>query len=146
MRRSGHDRRHMSFLLLAITLMLVSAYSILRFFVTADAVSNWIGLPQHAAQVPRLEAEGVWWKWLAIVLPFLAALTLGFGRASPATPVGSESQASLTYTAESRAEKWTTPFVRYLSRLIVSILGTLGLFLVLLFLDFLFYKLGIRSR
>jgi hypothetical protein len=74
------DRSRRPLLLLALVLMFGSAYSILKFFATAGAVSNWMGLPQYAAQISRLQAEGGWWEALAIVLPFLAALVLGFGR------------------------------------------------------------------
>ncbi len=139
------SRSRVRWVLLGVGLMFVSAYSILRYFVTVDAVSNWIGLPQYSAQVPRLEAEGVWWKWLAIILPFLAALLLGFGKASSTTSVGARREASVTYAAESQAERWTAPFVRYLVRLAISVVGTLGFLLVLLLIDFVLYKLRIHA-
>lgn len=139
------NRSRAPWVLLALVLMFGSAYSAVRWIGVVGAISGWIGLPQFADQIPRIRAEAGWWESLAIALPFLAALVLGFGKASSATPVGSGLHASLTYTAEPRAEKWTTPVVRYFSGLVVSILGTLGFLLVLLFIGFVFYKLGIHS-
>jgi hypothetical protein len=82
---------------------------------------------------------------LAIVLPFFAALVLGFGKTSSAGAAGSRSAASLTYAAESQAEKWTAPIVRYFTRLVISLLGTFGFLLCLLLIGFVLYKLGVRA-
>jgi hypothetical protein len=151
MLRFGHEiifewsnKRRFAWILIAIALMFVSAYSIMRCFVTADAVSNWIGLPQYAAQITRLQTEGKRWESLAIVLPFFAALILGFGKASSSAS-GGEPQGSLTYSAESPAERWTAPFVRYLVRLAISLLGTFGFLVILFLIGFVFYKLRIHA-
>src|SRR2546422_1138345 len=84
-------------------------------------------------------------KTLAIVLPFLAALMLGFGKRPSAASAQSGLPGSLTYPAESQAEKWTAPIVGYLTRLVISFLGTLGFLLCLLLIGFVSYKLRIHA-
>lgn len=138
------NKRRIPWLLVGFALMFISAYSIARLFAAIASVSALTGVPQYAREIPRIRVEAGWWEFIAIVLPFLAALMLGFGRASSAAS-GAELQGSLTYPAESPAEKRTSPFVRYFYRLVVSILGTLGFLLVLLFAGFVLYKLGIHS-
>src|SRR5216683_5426240 len=96
-------KRRIPWLLGSLALMFGSAYSILRLFGIAGAVSGWIGLPQYAAQIPMLEAQARWWEALAVTMPFLAALLLGFGRdevdrrLDRAEPIG---QTVATYSAE----------------------------------------------
>jgi hypothetical protein len=139
-------KQRIPWLLGALVLMFGSAYSILRFFVTADAVSNWIELPQYAARIPRLQAEGRWWETLAIALPFVAAWLLGFGRNIDGglERVGATGQTVVSYPAESRGER-LGPIAGYLLRLAVSGIGTL-VFVVLLLLGlFVLYKLGIHA-
>jgi len=108
-------------------------------------ISGWIGLPQYEAQIPQLQTQAEVWLGLAIALPFVAALLLGFGKTSSADSSGSGSTTTLTYPAESQAENWTAPIVHYFRRLIISLLGTLGFFLCLLLIDFVFYKLRIHG-
>jgi hypothetical protein len=139
-------KRRIPWLLGSLALMFGSAYSILRLFGIAGAVSGWIGLPQYAAQIPMLEAQARWWEALAVTMPFLAALLLGFGRdevdrrLDRAEPSG---QTVATYSVESR--EWLAPIARYLLRLAVSGLGTLAFMVLLLLVLFVFYKLGIHT-
>jgi hypothetical protein len=140
------SKKRIPWLLGALVLMLVSAYSIFTYYAIGANVGDWIGFPQFATQIPKLEAEGLWWGRLGIALPFLAALLLGFGRdevdrgLDRAEPSG---QTVATYSAESR--EWLAPIVKYLLRLAVSGLGTLAFMVLLLLVLFMFYKLGIRT-
>jgi hypothetical protein len=128
--------------LVALALMFASAYSVARLFAGVAMIGAWTGLPRHAAELPRIQAQTARWELLAILLPFFAALALGFGKATPTISVNGP-QASLTYAAESQVEKWTTPVVRYVVRLAVSVLGTLGFLLGLLLIGFVLYKVQI---
>jgi hypothetical protein len=126
--------------------MFIAAYSIARLFAAIASVSTLTGVPEYAREIPRIQAAAAGWEKLAIVLPFLAALVLGFGKTSSADSTGRERAASLTYPAESQAEKWTAPIVRYFTRLVISVIGTLGFVFCLFLLGLLFFKLGIRSN
>jgi hypothetical protein len=138
------SKNRIPWLLVALGLMFTSAYSIARLFAAVALIGGWTGLPQHAADLPRIQAQAERWELLAILLPFFAALTLGFGKATPAISV-SGPQVSLTYPAESQAEKWTAPIVRYITRLVISLLGALGFLLCLLLIGFVLYKLRIHA-
>jgi len=124
--------------------MFTSAYSLARLFAAVASVGALTGVPEYAREIPRIQAEAVWWETLAIVLPFVAALVLGLGKTSSAGSAGSGSTAFLTYPTESEAEKWTAPIVRYFTRLVISLLGTFGFLLCLLLIGFVFYKLRIH--
>jgi len=138
------NKSRIPWLLAALALMFTSAYSVARLFAAAASVGALRGVPEYARQIPRIQAEAMWWETLAIVLPFFAALVLGLGNTSSPGSAGNVSTASLTYTAESQAEKWTAPIVRYFTRLAISLLGTFGFLLCLLLIGFVFYKLRIH--
>jgi len=140
------SKRRSPWLLVALALMFIAAYSIARLFAAIASVSTLTRVPEYAREIPRIQAAAAGWEELAIVLPFLAALVLGFGKTSSADSTGSERAASLTYPAESQAEKWTAPIVRYFTRLVISVIGTLGFVFCLFLLGLLFFKLGIRSN
>jgi len=136
----------MPWLLGALALMFVSAYSILKFYSIGSNVSGWIGLPQYAAQIPQIEAEARWWGRLGGVLPFLAAFLLGFGGNEIERGLGRvepTGETVVTYSAESH--EWLAAIVSYLLRLAVSAVGTLGFMVLLLLVLFVFYKLGIHT-
>ena len=139
------SRSRLPWLALALALMFVSAYSVFGLMGAVARISGWTGLPQYEAEIPKIRAEARWWETLAIVMPLLAALVLGFGKKSSVGSPGSESTTPLTYPAESQAEEWTAPIVRYFTRLGVSLLGTFGFLLCLFLLGFLLYKLGVRA-
>jgi hypothetical protein len=139
------SRRRIPRLLVASALMFTSAYSIARLFAAIGSVSALAGVPEYAREIPRIQAAAAGWEKLAILLPFLAALVLSFGKASSVGSTRSGSRTSLTYPAESRAEKWTAPIVRYFTRLVISILGTLGFLFCLLLIGFVLYKLRIHA-
>ena len=133
------SRRRIPWLLVALALMFTSAYSIARLFAAIGSVSALTGVPEYAREIPRIQAAAAGWEKLAIALPFLAALVLSFGKTSSGS-TRSGSRTSLTYPAESQAEKWTAPIVRYFTQLVISVLGTLGFALCLFLVGFLFYK------
>jgi len=137
------NKSRIPWLLAALALMFTSAYSVARLFAAAASVGALRGVPEYARQIPRIQAEAMWWETLAIVLPFFAALVLGLGKTSSAGSVSGPT-ASLTYPVESQAEKWTAPIVRYFTRLAISLLGTFGFLLCLLLIGFVFYKLRIH--
>jgi hypothetical protein len=126
--------------------MFCSAYSILKFYIIDSNVSGWTGLPQYAAQIPKLETEATWWEKLGIALPFIAALLLGFGRDVDRSLklAGTTGQTVVSYSAESRGER-LAPIVGYLLRLAISVLGALGFIVLLLLGLFVVYKLGIHA-
>jgi hypothetical protein len=137
-------KKRLPWLLGALALMFGSAYSILRFFVAVDAVSNWIGLPQYAGQIPKIEAEGMRWGKLGVVLPFVAAFLLGFGRDEADARLGSvepSGRSIVTYSAKSH--EWIASIGSYSLRLAVSGLGTLGFVVLLLLFLFVRYKLNV---
>ena len=94
--------------------MLSSAYCFFGWMSAVGRISGWIGLPQHEAQIPRLETEATLWSTLAIALPFVGALLLTFGktasdkqpRADPNVPrrIGYREKAC-SYTPVSRAPR-----------------------------------------
>jgi hypothetical protein len=131
--------------LVALALMFAAAYSIARLFAAIASVSALTGVPEYAREIPRIQAAAATWEKLAIVLPFLAALVLGFGKTTSAA-IESERAVSLTYPAGSQTKKWTAPIVRYSKRLVISIMGTLGFAFCLFLLGLLLFKLGIRSN
>lgn len=139
------SKRRLPWLLVALALMFTSAYSIARLFAAIASVSALTGVPEHAREIPRIQAAAAGWEKLAILLPFLAALVLSFGKASSVGSTLNGSRTSFTYPAESQAEKWTAPIVRYFTRLVISILGTLGFLFCLLLIGFVLYKLRIHA-
>src|SRR6266480_1071392 len=132
--------RRIALLLVAVGLMFTSAYSIFRWLGVVAAVSGWIGLPQYEAEIPKLQREGDVWRCLAIALPLVGALLLGLGKDETSPQIEHAGPTLVTYPAESKAEDWTAPIVRYFTRLLISVLGTLGFALGLLLIGFLFYK------
>jgi hypothetical protein len=60
--------------------MFASACCFVLWLDVVGRVSGWIVLPPHEAQIPRLQWYGGLWLSLAIILPFLAAVLLGFSK------------------------------------------------------------------
>ena len=139
-------KKRIPWVLGALALMFASAYSIFKFYDIGANVGDRIGFPQFAVQIPKLEAEGLWWGRLGIALPFLAALLLGFGKedvirtVDRVEPTGS---GTVSYSAEPR--EWLAPIRTYLLSLAVSAVGTLGFMVLLLLALFVLYKLGIHA-
>lgn len=125
--------------------MLSFAYCFFGWMSAVGRISGWIGLPQHEAQIPRLETEATLWSTLAIALPFVGALLLTFGKTASDKQPRADASSSLTYRAESATEKRLAPILRYLGRLVVCLLGTVGFVLVLFLLGLLLHKLGVLS-
>jgi hypothetical protein len=139
------SKRRIPWLLLSAALMFVSAYSVFGWMGAVGRIGGWTGLPQYQAEIPRLRNQAKVWSALAIALPFVAALLLGFGTRPSGVSTRSGSSTSLSYQAESRTEKWATPIFQYLRRLLISVLGTLGFVLCLFLIGLLLFKFGIRS-
>lgn len=139
------SKKRIPWLLIALGLMLASAYLTIRWFVAGALPGKWVGLPEYAEASRTLATDSELWGSLAVVLPFLAALLLGFGKVPGAGSGRTGSAVSLTYPAESKAEKWTAPIVRYLKRFIISVLGTLAFVACLLLIGFVCHKLQTHS-
>jgi hypothetical protein len=139
--REYATKRRMLWLILALALMFTSAYSITRWVGAIGAISGWVGLPQFAASIRVLQMQIQWWKTLALVLPFLAAFLLGL---SSQRPRDSASPLPRVFPVES--SRWTLPLERYLGRLAISMLGTLGFSLCLFLVGFLLYKLNLHTN
>lgn len=139
------SKKRIPWLLGALALMFFSAYSIFNFYAIGFNVGARRGIPKFATQIPKLEAEGLWWGRLGLALPFLAAFLLGFGRDeadkdfSRAEPTG---RMAITYSAASH--EWLDPIASYLFRLAISGLGTLGFAVLILLVLFVVFKLGIH--
>ncbi|MGH9745325.1 MAG: hypothetical protein ACRD59_04360 [Candidatus Acidiferrales bacterium] len=140
------SKQRIPWLLGALALMFCSAYSILTFYIIGFNVSGWIGLPQYAARIPKLETEAAWWGKVGVALPFIAALLLGFGRNidGGVGRVETTGQTVVSYPAESRGER-LGPIVGYLVRLALSGIGTLAFMVLLLLSWFVLYKLRIHT-
>jgi hypothetical protein len=142
---SSRNNRSTPRLLLALAFMFASAYCFFAWMGAVSRISGWIGLPQHASQIPRLESETSLWSALAIALPLAAALLLSFGKAtSDQRPSRNGSATSLTYQAQSPPEKILAPLLRYLGYLIISLIGTLGFVVVLFLFGLLLHKHKVR--
>lgn len=124
-------------LLAALGLMLLTAYATGRWFIAGAAASKRVGLSDYADSVARAEVASWLWGSLALASLLLAALLLGLGvQQTPSVTVSSLS------TYRGRRERWTLPLERFLSRLVLSALGTLVFILLLLLVGFVLYKLG----
>jgi hypothetical protein len=132
-------------LLLALACMLASAYCFFGWMSAAGRISGWIGLPQYASQIPRLESQARLWSAMAIALPFVAALLLSIGKRAAGVQRGTDSAASLSYPAQPATEKWLAPILQYLGQLVISLIGTLGFVVGLFLLGLFLHKLGIRQ-
>ena len=135
------SRRRTLWVLGALVLMLISAYSIFAYYAIGANVSDRIGFPQFATQIPKLETESLRWGWLGIALPFLAALVLGFGKEQVART--SAWVEPLAPRSAGDPHGWVVPIRGYFFRLIVSVVGTLAFLVLLLLVRFAIYKMGI---
>jgi hypothetical protein len=111
----------------SLTLMFGSAYSCLLWMDAVGKVSGWIGLPQFADQIPGLQKkEGLWFS-LMLALLILAALLLGFDKASPAKKFQSLDNC-VVFT------------LSYAGRLLVCAFGTIALVILLHVIGLLLYR------
>lgn len=139
------NKTSLPWLLPALACMLASAYCFFGWMNAVGRISGWIGLPQYAPQIPRLESQARLWSALAIALPFVAALLLSFGKRASDQQPPADSPTSLSYRAESVTEKRFAPMVQYLGQLVISLLGTLGFVMGFFLLGLLLHKLGIHT-
>ncbi len=118
---------HLSLYILAFAAMFASAYLVFRWMDAISCISGWTGLTTYEADIPKLQMEATIWAWLAITLPFIAALLLWL-RARYSVNLN-----------ESR--RCTSEIKRYLGDLGISVLGTIGFCLCLFLVGFFFQKL-----
>jgi len=122
-------------LFFATSLMILSGYSAMRWIGAVGAVSGWTGLPQYSDRAQRLALESEWWRGLALVLPFAAALVLGLGVRRQAVK---DCEPAPTHSAESQTRLLS--FVVYLGWLGASYLGTLVFVLCFTLIGFVLTK------
>src|SRR6266851_3430906 len=109
-------------LFFALGLMLVSAYSFVRWTGSVASIGAWIGLPEYEPRIPRLQIQARILSGLAIALPFVAAFVLGLGKKTSGELAQTGIPTSLTYRAQSATEHWLEPIVQYFGRLVISVL------------------------
>jgi hypothetical protein len=123
------SKKRLAWLLASFLLMFGSALAFLRWVTIGFVVGDWIGLPQYAGQIPKLQTEGACCLCIGVVLPLLAAIFLGFGKAKDAGDANDAGSAPIgrlpvSYLDDSR--KLLAPVATYLLRLIISGAGTFG--------------------
>lgn len=114
--------------LLAVTLMLGSAFSFIRTMGDAAAVSAWTGLAQYATVIPSVQRDAIRFEVAAFVLPFIAAVAL-----SLASPSGRSDNRSLPAleTVVERRRRSTTIITSYGLNVAISFLGSASWFVVI---------------
>jgi len=136
------NKTTLPWLLPALACMLASAYCFFLWMSAVGRISGWIGLPQYAPQIPRLESQAGLWSALVIALPFVAALLLSFGKRASDRQPRADAPISLTYPADPPLDKSLAPILQYLAHFAASVLGTLGFVVVLFLLGLLLHKIG----
>jgi len=136
------SKNRIPWILLSAALMFVSAYSLFAWMGAVGRISGWTGLTSYEAQIPRLQVQAELWLGLAFASPFAAAMLLGFG--TRPLRVSTSRDVSATFQAESQTEQLNPPVVRYLGRLLISVLGTVGFILCLYLIGLLLSKAGIQ--
>lgn len=109
----------------AVCCMLGSSYSVERLLGIADFVSAWTGIPRYADQIRKLNQQAPWWEISAVSLILLAALLLGCGIQTQSDELLPATEGALTRF--SRPEEWILAVLHFIGRLVISVLGTLGL-------------------
>ena len=120
---------------IALVLIFGSAYAAARLILNASLVGAWTGLQQHDTQIRSLRAQAILWEVLAVLLPFLAAAFLAFGKRSVNSGVAGT--LSSGHGAELRSSLWAaSPVMRYFICVIISLAGVLGSLLALALIGF----------
>lgn len=110
-------------------------------------ISGWIGLPKYEAQIPRLQRLAALWSSLTLILPFLAASLLPFGKdLGPNHPENNRGTTIVSYPEVSPESSAATAFITYLLRLAISVLGAVGFLIVFILVVLLVQKLGMRAH
>jgi hypothetical protein len=119
--RNSISKVRLPWFVVALALMLISAYSIIRCISSVGAISGWTGLPEYATALREVQRYVIWWGGSALVSPFLAAVAL-----------------LLSYTAPARDEPqtWFSPVQRYLVQLALAVVGVVILTLLLILAGF----------
>jgi hypothetical protein len=133
-------------LILAISLMFASAICGLLYMDSVGKISGWTGVPEYEGFVPRLQRHAMLWSGLAVALPFLAALLLGFGKGAGQSHT--ETSRTSVITGPEVSHEWTagTAILTYLLRVAFSALASLAFTVVFVLLVSLLEKVGVRAR
>lgn len=118
--------------LLAVVLMLGSAFSFLRMMSDAAAVSAWIGLPQYAAAMVSVQRDAARCEVAAFVLPLIAAVALTLALYSGRSANDGSSRV-LNYFADLQWSRSTTVVTVFALNVIVSFFGS-GVGVVVIYL------------
>lgn len=118
--------------LLAVVLMLGSAFSFLRMIGDAATAGDWIGLPQYAAAIASVQRDAVRCEVAASVLPLIAALALSLALYSGRS-ANDRSSRVLNYFADLPWSRSTTIVAVFVLNVVVSFLGS-GTSLVVIYL------------
>lgn len=109
----------------AVCCMYGSSYSIDRL---PGFVSAWTGVPQYAEQIRQLNERATWWAASAVGFILLGTMLLGLG-------IQAKSDEALlaadrTLARFYRPEELIPAVLRFVGRLVILILGTIGFVLV----------------
>src|ERR1700722_6177245 len=78
--RVHSDQRRLAWFVISGALMFASAYSVGRWLGAVGMISGWTGLSQYQSEIPRLQVQASFWGTLALILPFLGAISVWAGR------------------------------------------------------------------
>jgi hypothetical protein len=140
------SRNRLSWLILAIALMVTSAICNLLYMDTVGKISGWFGLPGYENYVPNLQGRAMLWSSLAVMFPFLAALLLGFGRATGPSNAGASIRGVISSSEVSRGRTAVTAVFAYLFRVAISALASLAFTVVFIVIVALLERLGVRAH
>ena len=118
----------------AVCCMFASSYSIDRQLGIMGFVSARTGMPLYAEQIRQLNERAPWWAISAVGLILLAALLLGLGirvKSDEAMLAPNNTLASLC-----RPEELIPAVLRFVGRLVISIMGTIGFVLARPFISY----------
>jgi hypothetical protein len=108
----------------AVCCMFGSSYSIDRLLGIAGFVSAWTGTPQYAERIRQLNERAPWWAVSAVGFILLATLLLGLGIQTKADEALLATDTTLASFC--RPEELIPAVLRFVGRLVISILGTIG--------------------
>jgi hypothetical protein len=133
-------------MILAITLMLASAFCGLLYIDAVGKISGWIGLPKYEGYVPRLRAYAMIWSGLALALPFLAAFLVGHGKSAGIRHAETNRDNVVTGPEVSREWAFATALLAYLLRVAAAAFASVAFMVVFVFVALMLQKLGVGAH
>ena len=133
-------------LILAIALMLASAFCGLLYMDAVGKISGWIGLPKYEGSVPRLRDYAMIWSGLALALPFLAAFLLGHGKSAGTHHAETSRDNVVTGPEVSRDWTFATALLAYLLRVAAAAFTSVAFMVVFVFVALMLQKLGVSGH